>query len=596
MSQAAPIKETPTHGSDDERAGSTALAHHTQQVADHLAGGAGAGTVPPARLARHLMRLKWTLWKRSFRKNIGKLIGTIVGVLYGLSGLGTLTVLLGGAALLLDGAGPGLFAQLVRGLGALLVLTWTLLPLIAFGLDDTLDPRRFAALPRSARELQPGLFAASGLSLPTLFTVLGVLIASVCEVLWVLTSPSVATGWGIAAIVVMIPVNLLGVALCVLLPRAVLAQSSTRQSSRRGRESGGLIVLIAGIAIMYAFSLFAQRLGDGIDMRLLGRILEIVAGILAWTPFGALFAVPVDLAEGHALVAAARLLIGCAGIILVWLWWRRSLDLALRSALVGEASSGSVGTSSLVPRFVRADATGASMGRALRYWRRDSRYLAGIAATPLMLVFFTAMGMMSPDMREFSIAMILMMVGMSSVVIMNEIGFDGPAGWVNITAGIPSRANLLGRIRAAAMVTVPLALFGAVGAPILLGLAPLVLMMLPGAIGVMLGGWGASMLIGVLMPYPTAPPGTNPMKDKSASSGNAMIAMLLGMVAVWVPQLPAVALAIAGLITGILPLQLAAGAVSLLMGGLTLILLLRRASRILDRRYADLFQKVRAFV
>ena len=31
--------------------------------------------------------------------------------------------------------------------------------LFAFGLDDTLDPRSFALFPRSAKDLQPGMFA-----------------------------------------------------------------------------------------------------------------------------------------------------------------------------------------------------------------------------------------------------------------------------------------------------------------------------------------------------------------------------------------------------------------------------------------------------
>src|SRR5690606_30110475 len=41
-------------------------------------------------LVRLQLKLKWTLWKRSYRKNVGKIIGTSIGALYGLGGLAML--------------------------------------------------------------------------------------------------------------------------------------------------------------------------------------------------------------------------------------------------------------------------------------------------------------------------------------------------------------------------------------------------------------------------------------------------------------------------------------------------------------------------
>ena len=117
------------------------------------------GAISQKSLVRLLLTLKWTLWKRSYRKNVGKLIGTLIGVLYGLGGMvGLVFAFLG--ATLWSGEGD-LFPMIIRGLGALTVLVWFLLPVLAFGLDDTLDPRRFALYPRSAKELQPGMFAAA---------------------------------------------------------------------------------------------------------------------------------------------------------------------------------------------------------------------------------------------------------------------------------------------------------------------------------------------------------------------------------------------------------------------------------------------------
>lgn len=564
----------------------------------HAVGGMGAGSVPQRRLVPMLARLKWTLWKRSFRKNIGRVIGTAFGVLYGIGGLVGLTLALGGAALLADGAGPDAFGLLMRVLGAVVIVVWLVVPLFAFGLDDTLDPRRFATLPRAARELQPGLLTAALISLPSLFTLVGVLIATACEVLWLLTSRVPDVPHLIGALVLVLPGNLLGIVLCVLLPRAILAQSSTRQTSRRARELGAVGGMVVMLAVLYGVSLLGQEVGRGIDPDALVRGARTAVGVLAWTPFGAAFSAPLDVAEGHALVGIARLLIGGAGVVAVWLWWRRSITLALRSALVGDSASGTAKVTSLVPRFLPAGALGAAVGRSLRYWRRDSRYLGAIAVLPVVLVFMVVMGLLNGDDGGAAITPLLgvvLVAGLSGITIANELGYDGPAGWVHLTAGMNPRANLLGRVLALATFTIPIVLVVAVVVPLMYGVPELIGMLAAGAIGAMLSAWGVAMLMSVLLPYPAAAPGTNPMRNRSSGSANTVLSSFGATLGMWVPQLPAIALAVVGLVLGSTALDLLAGLVSVICGAVTLALCLRGASRILERHYVDLFQRVRSF-
>jgi ABC-2 type transport system permease protein len=59
----------------------------SEQAATASARDVRHGEISPKALLRLQLGLKWTLWKRSYRKNIGKLIGTIIGVLYALGGL-----------------------------------------------------------------------------------------------------------------------------------------------------------------------------------------------------------------------------------------------------------------------------------------------------------------------------------------------------------------------------------------------------------------------------------------------------------------------------------------------------------------------------
>ncbi|MDO5662980.1 MAG: hypothetical protein Q4G40_09810 [Brachybacterium sp.] len=547
-------------------------------------------------LVRTLVRLRWVLWRRSFRKNVGKTIGTVIAVLYGAGMMAALLSMVFTMAALGGGWGEEVFPQVVRGLGAVAVLAWLLIPIFAFGIDDTLDPRRLALLPRRPSELQPGMFAASFVSLPALFTVLGVLAVSAAQVLWLLTSGVPSAVLAILAVAAMVPANLAGVALCLLLPRAVLAHAATRSSSRSSRELTGVLVLVGAIAVAYGGSVLIQRIPDLMSYDMLTRVLGGAVEVLAWTPFGALFAVPMDLAEGHLLTALARALIGAATLVLVWRWWGRSLRIALTDALVGDASSGAVGTTRLVPRGMPANAFGASVGRSLRYWRRDSRYLAAALILPVMMLFFLAMGMVSGGQSVMSLGAVVFIAGFASISLMNDFGYDGPAGWTLITSGVSPRTNIAGRIAAMAVIAVPFVVLSAIAVPLVLGRGDLAPLLLALSLGSMLSGWGVCALISVLMPYASAAPGTNPMRDKSASSANAMLAMGVGSIGLWIPQIPALVLAIWGLVTGSAALQISGAIVSLVTGAVVCILGVLFAARILRARYPEIFQKVKAFI
>src|SRR5690625_7125527 len=104
------------------------------------------------------------------------------------------------------------------------------------------------------------------------------------------------------------------------------------------------------------------------------------------------------------------------------------------------------------------------------------------------------------------LTMVVMMGGSTSMSVGSEIGCDGPAGWVTITAGLPARANLLGRIAAIAIIMGPPVLLITAIVPALYGMGQLVPLTMLGALGMMLTGWGLSLLVGVLLPYPTSAP------------------------------------------------------------------------------------------
>jgi len=55
---------------------------------------------------------------------------------------------------------------------AALTLGWLLMSMLVFGVDETIDPAKFALLPVRSRELLPGLLVAGLISAPGVATVL----------------------------------------------------------------------------------------------------------------------------------------------------------------------------------------------------------------------------------------------------------------------------------------------------------------------------------------------------------------------------------------------------------------------------------------
>ena len=89
-----------------------------------------------------LIKLKWRLTLNALTKNVWAIVGTVLGVLYG---LGALAMVLAGAVGLGLSADPRVAALVLGSLGALLVVGWALVPLLVTGVDSTLDPRAMAA-------------------------------------------------------------------------------------------------------------------------------------------------------------------------------------------------------------------------------------------------------------------------------------------------------------------------------------------------------------------------------------------------------------------------------------------------------------------
>ncbi|WP_410810815.1 ABC transporter permease [Micromonospora sp. 067-2] len=432
----------------------------------------------PARTvsARGFLRLKLRVMGNNFRGQRWRIALFVGGALFGL------WFAVGGFFLFAAPGvtGNGRYAVLVAAAGGgLLVLGWLLLPLVFFGVDETLDPARFALLPLPRRTLVAGLFAAALLSVP----VLAVLIASLGLVLtaWALG------GWS-AALVALVGV-IGGLLLCVAASRAVTSAFATMLRSRRVRDFAAVLLAVAAALLgpLQVFGLAALREADW--TRLTG-----VATVIGWTPFGAPWTAGIDVAQGRAWAAPIKLLITVVTLGALLAWWSRSLE----SAMVGAVSAGPApvrrggaggAVAQLFPRlagWLRRDRFGALVAREARYWWRDARRRANLITIAVVGIFVPVMVNLggsifsveddqglttgASDTSPALVTLSMLFVGvLASVTLANQFGFDGSAYAVNVVAGVPGRVELRARMTAFSLYVLPMLAVVAVVLSVVLG-------------------------------------------------------------------------------------------------------------------------------
>ena len=130
----------------------------------------------------------------------------------------------------------------IRGLvtvlvGSVLVLGWWVVPLIAFGVDSTVDPARFVTFAIPRRSLLTGLAIAGVIGVPGVVTVGAAL--AMGGVWW--RTP--------AALVVGLLCAVLAVATCIIGARATTSAASTLVTGRRFREVMAAVAVLPIIVV-----------------------------------------------------------------------------------------------------------------------------------------------------------------------------------------------------------------------------------------------------------------------------------------------------------------------------------------------------------
>ncbi len=267
--------------------------------------------------------LKWRLVTSRIRASRGGTkVGMVILLVLVVGFLGLTAVGLAALRVVPDYAVP-----IIVTLFAVQLVGWVLTPLVAFGVDETVDPARFALLPIRPQTLQQGLLVSS---------LIGYFPAGNMIILM-----GAAIGIGVPLSV--LPIALMCAAaqllLCVVLARAASTSMSALMSSRRGRDLGmgvGLLIFV----LYLGFVSVINNPGDGSALQ--GGV-ERTAAVLKWTPPGALASLPGQVAAGEWVRAGFSALIAVAALALAWWWWSVALNKSLTTVPSTTAGSSPAG-------------------------------------------------------------------------------------------------------------------------------------------------------------------------------------------------------------------------------------------------------------
>ncbi|MCK9792279.1 hypothetical protein M1843_00775 [Isoptericola sp. 4D.3] len=531
-------------------------------------------------MVAQLVRLKLTLLANTFRRSVWQTIGLVVGSLYG---LGVLVLVLV-AAVAGGAADPVVTGQVITLLGALVVLAWWVVPVFAFGVDATLDPRRFVTFAIPRRTLLTGLALAGLVSVPAAVTTLAAL--------------GVSLAWWRqpAALVAGLVGGVLATALCVVGSRATTTALAPLLDSRRYREVLTVVAVVPLLLIGPAFGWLADGVevtvgGSGADA--LGEVVGPLAQVAGWTPLGAPWALASAAGEGAWALLVARLAISLATVALAWWVW----DRALARELVTPRGGGTAAEGKGLGWFARLPATptGAVAARAATYWLRDPRYAASVAMVPLLPLVLLAVGLSNGAGGGLFLVMAPLAAWILGFGISNDVGYDNTAFALHVATGTPGRVDRWGRVLPVLAGGAPLCLaFALVGCavagrwdalPALLGLT----------CGVLGASLGISSAVSARLVYPVPKPGESPFKSPQGAAMATMLAQMAAMGIVLAVSLPSLALALPAILLPQPALGWAALVVGLLTGVGVLLLGVRWGARTYDRRLPELLQQVMAF-
>jgi ABC-2 type transport system permease protein len=456
-------------------------------------------------VVEQLLRLKLRLLGNAFRRSPWQIVGLVLGLASGIGiSIFVLTLLVGARLLPTSVA-----AAPVEVFGAVVTFGFVVVPLV-FGVDDVLDPRKFSLYGIPTTRLATSLAVGALIGIPTIaMTIIGI-------------GQVVTWSRGPLAVILSVIGLPVIVATCVLCSRVSTATAAFVLSSRRSRDSAGLLgfVLLALFAIVFVVFLNTNWQEHALS------ILQQVAHVASWTPFGAVWAAPADAAAGDIGTALLRELIALVFVGLLWLAWRTLVKYMLitQPRAAGARSYHGLGLFRVLPVSPAA----VIAERSFTYWIRDARYHASLLVIPvipfLLMVPLLVIGVPPNILALMPVPIMALFLGWS---VHNDTAYDNTAIWLHVASGTRGKADRTGRIVPPLVVGIPLLVIASIVCAPLYGDEGILPALLGVGLGVLFTGLGLSSVGSAQFPYPAVRPGDSPFAAPQAvGTASALIQSL----------------------------------------------------------------------
>lgn len=479
-------------------------------------------------MAAQLLQLKLRLLGNSLQRSAWRLVGLVIGLLYGFA----VTVFAVFALFALRLVAADVAGSVVATGGALVVLGFFLVPLVV-GTDDAMDPRGFALYGIESGRLATGLALAALIGIPSL--VIGA-VAAAQVVTWSRGPLPVVIAIAGAAVIV---------ATCVLGSRVMTSVAAFLLSTRRARDFTAIIGVLVLLLLAPLFSV-ASNVNWGTDGF---AVLARIGAVAGWTPFGAAWSAPADAALGLSGQALVKLFLALVFAAVLWFAWRY-LVAAMLVTPHREAQARNyhgLGWFAVFP----SNSTGAIAARSLTYWGRDARYFVSLIIVPIvpviMIVPLIVAGIPVPPLALLPVPVAALFLGWSTH---NDVAFDHTALWLHVVSGTSGRADRLGRAIPALAAGVPALAVGALASAEVFGDRAVLPSLIGVSFGMLLCGLGLSSVMSAWFPYPVVHPGDSPFSQPQSSGTAAALIQALSFFATLVLAAPALAFAALGLAEG----------------------------------------------
>lgn len=514
-------------------------------------------------MVAHLLRLRYRLLLNGFKRSTWSLVSAVIGAAYGL--LILVGIVIGMIAL--SFTEPELvWVVSVLG-GGVAILGWVVAPILLRGYDNSLSVAKLRVFPIPPQRLLVGLLVVGLLGVPGIVTI----VAGLSTTLGWIGEPVAVAAAPFAA--------LLAVLTCVVASRAFESVGASLAAGRRYREVMGVVVFVPILLLGPIIGLGGPALANASDD------LPAIARIVSWTPLGAAWSIPGDLALGRPLDAIAKAAIAVATLLLLVLAWRRSLTILL--ATPPRSAARSAGQRGLGPfAWYPATPTGAVAARTTVYWLRDPRYGGSLITIPVIAVIAVFVAITGSDW--FLAALGPFIAAMFAITLCAEVAYDGTAFASHLSTGLSGAADRAGRVITLAIIAVPFVLVATIVPLVVLGRPEQIPALLGIGLGLLLTGFGVSSVASArfLMPVPAA--GESPFKTPPGSTFTAQLGMYAAWLIVFALAIPELALGIAAIVTGSVVLGSVTLLVGITLGTVLMIVGIRRGGALLERRGPEL--------